>query len=402
MSDQIGAGLMLVTGNTGSGKTALVVKMLRDTPGRPAFVMGIPDLKLDCFQCPPVEQWTELRPDPDDPKLLLPYFTFPENAIVIIDEAQRIYRPRPSGSKVPDFVAAFETRRHTGVDFVLLTQHPTFIDTHCRKLVKRHIHIHETTLGRFKLEWTGIGEPDNVSSRALAARERYSPPKEVFGLYKSSVLHTKEIKKRPVLIYVFIPLLLALVGGLYYVNKRLDDRVAVEAVAGIPSKPESVKHISGPIGGKEKSVLAAQEYIAQYKPRIEGLMHTAPAYDKVTEPVEPPEIVGCVQRKTDNKCICYDQQGNHYRSTLLTCTEFLDRGIFYAWKKTSGRSESRERNTREGAARSKPEATSVADRIGWIQTADSPMELTSNREAPVVQQNTSTNPRLNPSILGGS
>jgi zona occludens toxin len=121
MSGAIGGGLTLITGNTGSGKTALCVKMMRDTPERPLFVMGIPELKLEHFKCPPVEEWTVLQPDPDDPSQLLPYFTFPENAIVVIDEAQRIFRPRSNGSKVPDYVAAFETRRHTGVDFVLLT-----------------------------------------------------------------------------------------------------------------------------------------------------------------------------------------------------------------------------------------------------------------------------------------
>ena len=327
----IGAGLTLVTGNTGSGKTALVVKMMKETPGRPLFVMGIPELQLEHFKCPPVEEWTELRPDPDDPSLLLPYFTFPANAIVVIDEAQRIYRPRPVGSKVPDYVSAFETRRHTGVDFVLLTQSPGFIDSHCRKLVKRHIHIHETALGKYKLEWTGLGDPEAPSSRDLAQREKYSPPKEVFGLYKSAELHTKEVNKRPWLVYAFVPLVLALVGGVFYIKHRID--------ATMNAKPETLVSggkgggvQSGQLrtgGGAENAPLSVHEYVAQYEPRVKGLLHTAPVYDQITKPVEAPEPVGCIDsRKTG--CRCYTQQGTAYDTTQEICKQIMSRGMFMA------------------------------------------------------------------------
>jgi zona occludens toxin len=399
MSEQIGAGLTLVTGNTGSGKTALVVKMIKETKDRPIFVMGIPDLKIDHFKCPPVEQWTEQRPDPDDPKLLLPYFTFPENAIVVIDEAQRIYRPRPAGSKVPDFVAAFETRRHTGVDFVLLTQHPTFVDSHCRKLVKRHIHIYETVMGRYRLEWTGLGDPENAASRDLAARERYKPPKEVFGLYKSAELHTKEVKKRPWLIYAFVPLVFGVLGGIWYVYQRIDARTHEKPVAARQQVPSG--GANQPVQGQDRNApkkpLTGQEYVAQYKPRIDGLMHTAPAYDDVTKPVEVPEPVGCMDSKKTG-CRCYTQQGTLYETTESICRQIMSKGLFMAWKRTE------KPVVKDSSVKvATKESESSNDRVSWIQTPDKPMELSpykSSGSSTSESGNDSTNPKYNPAVRG--
>lgn len=188
--------ITIITGIPGMGKTSLLVSMMmkeqaQEGGGRPFFVMGVPDLQLDHSKCPPVKEWTELRPDPDDPDLMLPYFTFPPNAIVVIDEAQRVYRPRAAGSKVPDHVAAFETHRHTGVDFWLLTQKPMLIDANIRELCGRHIHIRPTILGRYLYEWPEFADVKSKSERDLASKRRFKPPKQAFSQYKSSVLHVK-------------------------------------------------------------------------------------------------------------------------------------------------------------------------------------------------------------------
>lgn len=188
--------ITIITGIPGMGKTSLLVSMMmkeqeQEGGGRPFFVMGVPDLQLDHSKCPPINEWTEQRPDPDDPQLMLPYFTFPPNAIVVIDEAQRVYRPRAAGSKVPDHVAAFETHRHTGVDFWLLTQKPMLIDANIRELCGRHIHIRPTILGRYLYEWPEFADVKSKSDRDLASKRRFSPPKRAFNQYKSSVLHVK-------------------------------------------------------------------------------------------------------------------------------------------------------------------------------------------------------------------
>lgn len=210
--------ITIITGVPGMGKTALCVKMMMDElekGDRPFFVMGIPDLKLDHSPVPPVEEWTEKRPDKDDPKILLDYYTFPKNSIIIIDEAQRVFRPRASSSKVPAHVAAQETHRHTGVDFWLLTQKPNLIDVNIRELTGRHIHLKKTIMGGYLYEWPEYQDVNSKANLAMAIKRRYTPPKESFQFYKSSELHTKQ-PTRFHQIYLVLALAILFIGFFGY------------------------------------------------------------------------------------------------------------------------------------------------------------------------------------------
>ena len=88
--------LYLLTGVPGSGKTLKVVSMLakqKDFMNRPLYVDGILDLKIPHEEIPEgesIQTWQKWAPP---------------GAIIVVDECQRIFRPRPSGSKVPDYVA---------------------------------------------------------------------------------------------------------------------------------------------------------------------------------------------------------------------------------------------------------------------------------------------------------
>jgi len=121
--------ITIITGVPGMGKTAMLVHMLLKNEkehfnARPVFAMGINSLLLDHVPAPPVDEWTEKRVSPEDPNLFLDYYNFPPNSILVIDEAQRVFRSRSSGTKPPPHVTALETHRHTGLDIILLTQKP--------------------------------------------------------------------------------------------------------------------------------------------------------------------------------------------------------------------------------------------------------------------------------------
>lgn len=313
------APITLVTGLPGSGKTAKVVELLafhEDFKNRPLFVMGIPELQIEHNPTPPLAEWTELRPSPEDPNLELPYFTFPAGSVIVIDEAQRIFRPRSTGSRVPDYVAAFETVRHGGVDFILLTQHPGLIDSNLRKLVGRHMHIHVAPMGRYLLEWRGCKDPESKTDRELATRQKYAPPKRVFDLYKSAEKHTKVSVSIPWQYYVFFAAALVMLVVAYYGYQRISNKT-------ISSTPTDSKPATQ---SPDLKGATAAAYVAAYKPRVEGLQHTAPVYDEITKPQDVPWPSACM--KTSKACRCYDQQGNNYPTTPAVCGQIIANGLF--------------------------------------------------------------------------
>lgn len=310
--------ITLITGIPGQGKTSLLVSMMLEfekKAERPLFVMGIPDLQIEHVVAPPVEEWTEMRASPEDPTLQLAYFTFPPNSILIVDECQRLYRPRASASKVPPYVAALETHRHTGLDIILLTQKPKLIDINVRELVGRHIHIRNGLLGRYLYEWPHIADGESRLDRGEAAKRKFSPPKEAFKKYKSAEAHTKQ-KFRVNQIFIYAGLAFLALGyqvfqvmGIFdkYLHPDehkadliLDDATATRSgAAGVASL--SASH-SYPVAIPS----APNRIIEALIPADDHNPLSAPLYAAVVPPVVAPEIVGCIA--SNSRCSCFSQQ----------------------------------------------------------------------------------------------
>lgn len=134
--------------------------------------------------------------------------------VICFDEVQHAWRPRANGAKVPDEIAALETHRHKGVDFILITQNPMQVDKNVCLLAGRHLHVRR--IG-------GIGaslvyEWDHCSRSLLYSKSIKKTPwkynKDVFKLYKSAELHTKPKISIPPLLIVS---LLAIAGAIYLI-----------------------------------------------------------------------------------------------------------------------------------------------------------------------------------------
>lgn len=232
--------IVLITGVPGTGKTAFVVSELEKiaATGRKIFVDNIPGLKVEHYRAGNVLEWHKgswlhidqykrtapavamaceessfdgnenwlphpgvVKSSDGELRLLVhgeqipligsvPYESH-KGALLVIDEAQRHFRPRPAGSVVPDHVAALEVHRHQGLDIWLITQRAGLVDANVRALCGKHIALRQTPLGRYKYEWPEIGDIENKTSRDNAARSRYKLPSHVFGLYKSAETHVK-------------------------------------------------------------------------------------------------------------------------------------------------------------------------------------------------------------------
>lgn len=329
--------ITLITGAPGNGKTALAVAMLLEERGaRPLFVSGIQELKIEHQPTPPVDDWTKEVPTLEDPNFTEHVFTFPPHSIIVIDEAQKLYRPRASSSKVPPYVAAFETHRHTGVDFWLITQHPGLLDSNIKKLVGRHVHIRSTPLGRYLYEWPECGDPDTKTSRQLSASRRYKLPKKVFGLYKSATVHLKHRFRIPVAVYLLIvALVIAAILG-YFMYKRYRDITdapsPLPGATGSPAAPgASSPNLGSPVPpGQGKPQLTPQQYVQSLEPRLHQLAHTAPVYDEITRPTRVPVPAGCVS--TPTRCQCYTQDATPYAVDESLCRQVVKGGLFLAFE----------------------------------------------------------------------
>lgn len=293
--------ITLVTGLPGHGKTLYSLvrwKGEAERDQREVFHNGIKGLKLD---------WREHEP--------LEWFKLPAGALMVIDEAQRVFRSRVRGSEPPPHYAQLETHRHLGLDLVLITQHPTLIDAGVRKLVDRHFHVvrsfgtQQATIYEFP---TGVQDyPEKSKRKDGVIKHVWWYPKKAFDWYESAERHT--VKRRiPAKVWIFLALLLALPFLFWLVYQRLWVQHGVGGSAAAAAKVASAAGPGSAAPGKlrpqEVDALSTAVYLDSMRPRIEGLAFTAPVYDRLTRPVEAPYPSVCAY-SADFPCRCWSQRG---------------------------------------------------------------------------------------------
>lgn len=303
----------LVTGTPGAGKTLYTlqyVKAKAEKENRPVFYSGIPELTLS---------WTEIDPEK--------WFDAPANSIVVIDECQRIFRPRGIGGKVPDYVERLETHRHQGVDLVFITQHPMLIDSNVRRLVGRHFHVAR----RFGMKRATVLEFESCKDQPLsksvdAVRHSWSYPKDAFGWYKSAEVHTHKARiPARLFILLAVPIFLIGLAWWFYGRHFEDGKIkALDAPSSSINSSSSSQSSGGPKGPMSKA-----DYLRALQPRVQGLAHTAAYFDDITKPVRAPYPVGCVEDSTG--CRCFSVQGVAFPMEQDVCKQVLANGFFRWW-----------------------------------------------------------------------
>ncbi|AXH74101.1 MAG: zonular occludens toxin [Inoviridae sp.] len=182
--------IKLITAVPGSGKTlsaiAIIIEALEE--GRPVFT-NINGLVKDKFP-----NNSLLQDAPDD------WRDTPEGSLVIYDEAQQahLYPSNAQRGKVEDErLTAMETHRHSGHDLIFITQAPTFVHHHIRKLVGEHLHLYRGRGigGATRHTWSHTCEnPNDRREQERATSVFWKFPKEHFPYYTSAVMHTHKFK----------------------------------------------------------------------------------------------------------------------------------------------------------------------------------------------------------------
>jgi hypothetical protein len=308
--------IYLHTGLPGDGKTLFTLSNVIDrakAEQRQVFYYGIPELS--------VEGWTELTEQE-----MTEWWLLPEKAIIVCDEAQKLFRPRLGRGEPPEHVAQLETHRHKGFDIYLITQHPSLIDGNVRRLTGAHRHIVRSFgLQRSTIHEWGEVHLDCERRRADSSKTTFNFPRHIYKLYHSADSHTHGAKVPKQLWYAIGGLLLA--GALvYYVIHRASDRIHA------PADFNPAMKLSGLAPGtmaetKEQKVLTKAQWLEAMTPRIPDFDFTAPRYDEVTKPTKAPFPAGCYVSKTTG-CHCMTDQGSSLSISEKVCINIVKNGIF--------------------------------------------------------------------------
>jgi len=347
----------LVTGEPGDGKTNLAITLIKaeaekdPSNPRPVFYDGIEI--LDAVALP----WEKIEGKK--------WFTAPAGAIVVIDEAQRHFRPRRRDD-VPEHAAQMETGRHLGIDLWLVTQHPSFIDPHERKLINTHRYVRRKMGTGWKTVYTWKGTNDNPERSA--SWEKATDKAEVtdnvpaFSWYRSTELNTTR-RKIPKKVAWMLALFLAVPVVVGYGGYRVWQRTQSGGVSSIGNLVPGQPGLVGPGGGApgeygKPKPLTPLEYSQQFQPRVSGLAYTAPVYDKVTEVSTAPYPAACVQSETS--CKCYTQQATLFADvSLALCQQIVSNGFFVAWRQPMPQPGHQKVPERADAAQGRPEVQRI-------------------------------------------
>lgn len=317
--------ITLITGVPGGGKTLYAVHEILQPEakaGRQLFVDGIPELLIPHEVAPDMLDWPAWAP---------------QGAHLVVDEAQRIWRPEAAGKTPHKSIAEFETHRHRGLDFTIITQHPNLIHANIRRLVGRHIHVRRTALGVMVYEWSECKASPDTAFKSALTKLKWKHPKSSFGLYKSASIHQQVKFRIPKAVwFIVVPVVLSplLIWGLYKVFSEgfFPAPPAVPAAQSAP--PASSPFSMTPAPNQqtpqqqpapvvvEKEVDIRESFI----PRVQGEPNTAPAYDHLRNVVVMPVVAACIADA--DRCMCYTQQMTKVDMSEAQCRERVERGEF--------------------------------------------------------------------------
>jgi len=309
--------ITLITGAPGTGKTAALVAMLEELgQGRQLYVNGIPDLLIPHEVLEEPERWPELVPD---------------GAVIIIDEVQRVWRPRGPGQKVPDHVAALETHRHRGLDVYVITQGPNLVDSNVRALVGRHVHLRDLgVLGRWWYEWPECADNCRTGWKNAPIKKRYRLPRAIFAKYKSASLHVKPIRSVPWMLVVMIAALLVTGILAWRVYVMISSKIAPEKPAVSPASASVSLMPPSNISASVRIKDTAPDERVDFMPRLSDRPWTAPAYDDLRRVVAVPYITGAICVNDD--CACYHGKRRILEVSSAACLDWAKTQPFNAYE----------------------------------------------------------------------
>lgn len=311
--------IYLITGTPGTGKTAFAVSSIinnreglfkyetedGETVDRPLYFCHIDGLDEKALKA---HRLTEEQIQSAPLNELVP-----QGSVVIVDEADYAYPTRASAKEVPPYVKTLKELRHDGFTLILMTQHPTMLDSYLRNLVGKHWHLERKQVGTKLYEFYRC--ETNLASACAAkgvTSDFYKPDKRAFKYYKSASVHIKFKKKLHPVFYGMGLLLVCAPLFFYYSSGRFkryvgeEEQPAAVAIAETSAPAQHQAADTYPAAPPMAASLPVGAKIEDYRPRIANLQETAPIYDSLRQVADFPRRVACVA--SADSCNCYSQQ----------------------------------------------------------------------------------------------
>lgn len=287
--------IWLITGSTGAGKTARAVHECLK-----AVAEGKAVYQINCagFQAAGVSELKDWRDAPD-------------GAVVLIDEAQSIWRNPTSVrgyskerrakflADCTEMLHEMEVHRHRGIQLILTTQHPRLIHPDILPLLGRHEHLRRQFGSAFvNLWWADHAMSLTSAELKMANRQQWRHPKHVFQAYKSASVHEKNKIKIPGKVLAFLAVI-GLWGGWigWKMLSGTNPFVPVAKAAAVQHAPVALRK-----GGSPLTTVA-----------------------EVKTQGRQPVVYGCIS--SDSACLCYDQSGQPMDLADKDCREMVEKPI---------------------------------------------------------------------------
>ena len=142
-----------------------------------------------------------------DPAL---WYELPRQSIIVMDECQQTFPPRPVGARVPLHCSEFETHRHKGWDIHLVTQDAKLLDNHVRRLAGCHVHyfnpFKSNRVTRYQAD--KVFDQEDYFQKKNTIRSVIVRDKTMYGLYWSADAHThKLVLPKKLILVLLVPFL---------------------------------------------------------------------------------------------------------------------------------------------------------------------------------------------------
>lgn len=325
----------------------------------------------------------------------------PDGAVALVDEAyeHKMLPKRPPGAPVPEHVQELAKHRHRGLDFIFVSQSPDKqCDQFVHDLIERHIHVRRM----FGSKMVQLREFDKFQANAERAtpiqtrRVHLLRGKRSVGTYQSTEMDTTE-KRIPWYWWAFglgIPLgalaLFYVFGGMQ--SRLVGDKARAPEVQLQDTGPQVAHEGNGAFAtvAEVRVPMSAEEYQAQFQPRVPSQPWSAPAYDsKLSLTSEPPRIF-CMQGapgetvdgqwRANGSCSCLTEQGTRYLLEHQACALIASAGQYEPYfderigqMRTDGLSQ--QAQLVDDLRQSREFGTSVSGSAGSVPVLDLPPEF---------------------------